>query len=49
MPEFAVTKHDTLTEKDMSGFKMNKDILRYIEDYRNTRNLKKNDMNILDW
>jgi len=48
MPENTMTKHDTLTEKEMSGFKMNKDILRHIEDYRNTRNLKKSDMNILD-
>ena len=44
-----MTKHDILTEKEMSGFKMNKNILRYIEDYRNTRNLKKSNMNILDW
>src|SRR4030042_5233929 len=44
-----MTKHDVLTEKEMSEFTMNDRILRNIEYYRNKMNLKKSDMNILDW
>jgi SAM-dependent methyltransferase len=49
MTENAMTKHDVLTEKEMSEFTMNSRILRNIEYYRNKMNLQKSDMNILDW
>jgi SAM-dependent methyltransferase len=49
MPEYTMTKHDTLTEEEMSSFNMSPRIFRFIEHYRKKMNLNKSDMNILDW
>jgi cyclopropane fatty-acyl-phospholipid synthase-like methyltransferase len=49
MTENTMTKHDVLTEKEMSEFTINERILRYIEYCRIKMNLEKKDMNILDW
>jgi ubiquinone/menaquinone biosynthesis C-methylase UbiE len=47
--EDIMTKHDVLMEEEMSDFTINQRILRQIEYYRNNMNLKKSDMNVLDW
>lgn len=49
MSELVMTKHDVLTEKEMSTFSMNPRILRLIEYYRDKMKLDKSRMNILDW
>ena len=49
MPGLFLTKHDVLTEKEMSGFSMNPRIFRLIEYYRDKMKLDKSRMNILDW
>ena len=49
MPEDALTKHDILTEDEMSKFTLNDRILRYIEYCREKMNLEKSEMNLLDW
>lgn len=49
MPEDMMTKHDSLTEEEMSSFEMSPRIFRFIEHFRKKMNLKKSDMNVLDW
>ncbi|UCC97009.1 MAG: methyltransferase domain-containing protein [Phycisphaerales bacterium] len=44
-----MTKHDILTEQEMSGFAMNQRVVRQIEHFREKMNLEKSQMNILDW
>ena len=45
----SMTKHDVLTEQEMSDFTMNPRVLRQIEHFRRQTNLGKSEMNILDW
>jgi len=45
----AMTKHDVLTENEMSNFNFNQRILKQIELLRKKMNLEKNEINILDW
>lgn len=49
MIEDTLTKHDILTEDEMSNFSMSPRIFKYIEYFRNKMNLKSSDMNVLDW
>ena len=49
MTKDAMTKHDVLTKEEMSHFTLNQRIFRQIEYFRHKMNLKKGDMNILDW
>lgn len=49
MSELVMTKHNVLTEEEMSAFSMNQRIFRLIEYYRHKMNLDKSQMNILDW
>jgi len=49
MPEQTMTKHDALTEEEMSGFYMSPRIFGFIEHFRKKMNLDKSDMNVLDW
>ena len=49
MTKNAMTKHDVLTEEELSHFTLNKRIFGQIEYFRDKMNLKKGDMNILDW
>jgi SAM-dependent methyltransferase len=49
MPEQALTKHDALTEEEMSSFTMSPRIFRFIELFRKKMNLDRSDMNVLDW
>jgi len=44
-----MSKHDLLTEEEMSKFTMNPDVLRYIEHFRDKMGLKNQEMTILDW
>ena len=44
-----LTKHDILTEKEMSDFTLSPRIFRQIEHFRNKMSLEKSQMNILDW
>ena len=49
MTENAMTKHDILTEDEMSQFALNNRIFRYIEYCRDKMNMEKSEMNLLDW
>jgi cyclopropane fatty-acyl-phospholipid synthase-like methyltransferase len=49
MPENTMTKHDALTEEEMSKFSLNLRIFKRIEYFCDKMNLQKNQMNILDW
>lgn len=49
MRKNTMTKHDALTQDEMSSYSMNPRIFRWIEYYRNKMNLEKNQMNLLDW
>lgn len=49
MTASTMTKHDVLTEQEMSGFVMNQRIVRQIEHFREKMKLEKGQMNILDW
>ena len=49
MPEDAMTKHDILTEEEMSKFSLNPRIFKRIKYFCGKMNLQKNQMNILDW
>ena len=49
MTEYIMTKHDALTEEEMSQFSMSPRIFRFIEHFREKMNLDKSDMNVLDW
>ena len=49
MPNSLMTKHNALTEEEMSGFSMSPRIYRFIEHFREKMNLDKSDMNVLDW
>jgi len=49
MTENALTKHDILTENEMSQFTLNDRIFRHIEYRREKMNLEKSEMNLLDW
>jgi len=44
-----MTKHDVLTEQEMSGFTMSGRIAGQIERFRKKMNLERNQMNVLDW
>jgi len=44
-----MTKHDVLTEQEMSSFTLSPRIVRQIEHFRLAMNLEKSRMNILDW
>ena len=48
MPNSLMTKHNALTEEEMSGFSMSPRIYRFIEHFREKMNLDKSDMNVLD-
>ena len=49
MSENTMTKHDALTQEEMSSFNLNSRIFRHIEYFRDKMNLEKSQMNILDW
>jgi SAM-dependent methyltransferase len=49
MSENTMTKHDALTQEEMSSFSLNPRIFRHIEYFRDKMNLEKSQMNILDW
>jgi len=49
MSKLSMTKHDALTEDEMSSFNMSPRIFRFIEHFRRKMNLDKSDMNVLDW
>lgn len=44
-----LTKHDILTEKEMSDFALSPRIFGQIERFRKKMNLEKSQMNVLDW
>jgi len=44
-----LTKHDVLTEDEMTEFVMNSRIMNLIEYYRKKMKIEKNELNILDW
>ncbi|MFX0138425.1 MAG: class I SAM-dependent methyltransferase [Candidatus Hodarchaeota archaeon] len=43
------TKHTILTEEEFSKYSPNKEIIQYLDDYQKKNNMKKNDINVLDW
>jgi len=49
MPEKTLTKHDLLTEDEMLNFNISPRIYRQIECFRDKMQLKRSDMNVLDW
>ena len=46
--EDVLTKHDVLTESEMSNFSMSPRIFKYIEYFRDKMNLRSSDVNVLD-
>ena len=44
-----MSKHNLLTQEELSTFQLDMTLINYIELYRNKYNLKKEEMNILDW
>ncbi len=44
-----MSKHNILTKQELSGSKLNLELIQFIENYRNLNKLQKEDIKILDW